>query len=352
MVENNNSKKVRRILIIALPFILSTLLINGCRTTSDSVPALDHPLAFSMGAILNGMNLGNALEAPSPGDWGVTIKPEYFETIHEAGFNSVRIPVRFSAHAGQAPPYIIDPKFFSMVDDVVKQGLEGDLTVILDFHHYDEIMVDPAGQRERFKAIWKQLAEHYQDSPPALYFELLNEPNQRLDAETWNTLVKDTIKLVRTSNPRRKILVGGINFNSIESFAELRLPSDKNLIVTFHFYQPFEFTHQGAEWIAGSANWIGTTWNGTPEEKKAINDQLDLAAAWSAKNGVPLIMGEFGSIVSANEDSRQRWTKFVARETERRNIGWIYWEFCSEFRVYDCQLNAWDAKLINALFEK
>ena len=139
--------------------------------------------------------------------------------------------------------------------------------------------------------------------------------------------------------------LGGSNFNSIESLYGLQLPSDENLIATFHFYLPIEFTHQGAAWVNGAEQWMGTKWQGSTDEKQAIIEQLDRAAAWSAQQQIPLIMGEFGSIAAADAASRQRWTELVRSESEKRNIGWMYWEFCSEFRVYDCELDAWDGSI-------
>lgn len=46
-----------------------------------------------------GVNMGNMLEAPNEGDWGLFVKEEYFDTIKEAGFDFVRLPVRWSTHA-------------------------------------------------------------------------------------------------------------------------------------------------------------------------------------------------------------------------------------------------------------
>src|SRR6476619_6215118 len=63
-----------------------------------------------------GINLGNALEAPKEGEWGVKLKAEYFKTIKEAGFQSVRLPVRWSAHAKTDAPYAIDVKFAERMD--------------------------------------------------------------------------------------------------------------------------------------------------------------------------------------------------------------------------------------------
>jgi endoglucanase len=305
--------------------------------------------AYGNSKIRRGINLGNALDAPSLGEWGVIIQPHFFPVIRNAGFDSVRIPVRFSAHASSSPPFILDDSFMKLVDEVVYQGLKSGLTVILDFHNYEEIMSDPAGHRERFLAIWQQLAERYQNAPDNLYFEVLNEPHFKLDAQIWNVLLNSAIPLIRESNPVRQIIIGGGDYSNVQALDQLNLPDDQFLIAAFHFYEPFEFTHQGASWVDGAASWEGTAWSGTSEEKQAILDQLDKAVSWSTRNKITLLMGEFGTIAKADADSRQKWTQFVAREAEKRNIGWVYWDFCAEFRVYDCQTEQWDSRLIRSL---
>jgi endoglucanase len=350
MVENYSTKKMRHQFGIGLIFILSMpILYCGCASQSDSMPAVGVIQTFGNPVIKRGMNLGNALDSPVPGEWGISIQPEYFEVIKNAGFDTVRIPVRFSAHADITPPYLVDPDFMLLVDSIVHQGLSAGLTVILDMHHYDEIMLDPVGQRERFLALWDQLAVHFKKFPANLYFEILNEPNQYLDANTWNALSTDCIQVIRASNPKRQILVGGVDYNSINSLDLLSLPSDGNLMAVFHLYLPFEFTHQGASWVEGSNEWVGTTWDATLTKKQVITEQLDRAADWSARNQIPLVMTEFGSISSADAASRQKWTAFLAQEAENRNLGWVYWEFCSEFGVYDCEQKSWDQEMLKAL---
>src|SRR5437660_11172198 len=106
--------------------------------------AADAPSQTDAVLLGRGINLGNALEAPHEGDWGVRLKEEYFERIAAAGFDSVRIPVRWSAHAAEAPPYTIDEKFIERVDWTVDQALKRKLSVVLNMHHYDGMMDDPA----------------------------------------------------------------------------------------------------------------------------------------------------------------------------------------------------------------
>ncbi|MGB9896107.1 MAG: cellulase family glycosylhydrolase, partial [Thermoproteota archaeon] len=85
-------------------------------------------------------------------------------------------------------------------------------------------------------------------------------------------------------------------------------------------------------------------------EQKQITDELDIAAQWAREhNNVSLFMGEFGAYSKADMESRVRWTYFVAREAEKRNISWAYWEFCSGFGAYDPVKNKWREDLLNAL---
>ena len=299
--------------------------------------------------ILRGINLGNALEAPKPGEWGVTITREMIRNIQRAGFNAIRVPVRFSAHTGPAPDYSIDEDFLKIVDEVISWGLGAGLTVILDLHHFDDLNQAPAAQRDRYLAIWSQLAGRYQDLPARLYFELLNEPNNNLDADTWNSLISESLAVIRETNPNRLVIISGIDFSTIDSLSLLDLPPDPHIMASFHFYEPFQFTHQGADWVSGSLDWVGTDWMGTTAEKNAIQISFDQAEAWSAQTGIPVIMGEFGVIRLADPVSRLRWISFINQQIELRHISWFYWELCSNFGIYDCQSGIWDENILHTL---
>ena len=41
--------------------------------------------------------------------------------------------------------------------------------------------------------------------------------------------------------------------DAIWALDKLKLTDDQNLILTVHFYEPMEFTHQGASWAKGEA---------------------------------------------------------------------------------------------------
>ena len=127
--------------------------------------------------------------------------------------------------------------------------------------------------------------------------------------------------------------------------------SDRNVILTIHSYEPFEFTHQGASWVKGSEKWKGRAWTGSEAEQTAIRKSFEKAAAWAKKHERPVFLGEFGAYQAADMESRARWTRFVAREAERLGFSWTYWEFCSGFGAYDPKAETWREKLKTALVE-
>ncbi len=332
-----------------------SLLLCVLAVLGGAVRAADDPkdAAHYNRLLGRGMNFGNALEAPREGDWGLTLQEDYFERVHKAGLNSVRVPICWSAHAGTEAPYEIDAAFFKRIDWVVEQALSRDLVIVINVHHYDALLRDPDKHEARLLALWKQIAERYRDRPDHLYFELLNEPNGKLTEERWNILIPKLLDTLRPSNPKRVVIVGPGQWNNLNSLDKLRLPEkDRNLIVTFHYYSPFHFTHQGAEWARDSNKWKGTTWTGTPKETEELSKDFGKAAAWSKKNGRPLFLGEFGSYQVADMDSRARWTRAVAREAEKHGFSWAYWEFGAGFGAYDLKAKAWREPLLKALLDQ
>src|SRR4051794_30150252 len=66
------------------------------------------------------VNMGNHLEPPTEGGWGGrAIADDDFAIIKAAGFDSIRLPVRWSSHAQASAPYTIDPVFMARVKHLV-----------------------------------------------------------------------------------------------------------------------------------------------------------------------------------------------------------------------------------------
>jgi endoglucanase len=296
-----------------------------------------------------GVNMGNMLESPNEGDWGTFVQKKYFEAIKQAGFDFVRLPVAWHSHAGYSTPYTIDPAFFLRVDQVVGWALQSDLKIILELHSYTDMTSDPWGNEERFNAIWKQIAEHYKSYPASLLFELLNEPSDQINASMWNSYFRETLLVIRATNPTRDVVLGPVNWSTYDWVSTLDVPQDPHIIVTFHYYSPFEFTHQGAEWVEGSKAWLGTTWEGTVDDRAEITANFDSVADWARRRHVRILLGEFGAYSKAEMPSRVRWTEYVRSEAERHDFAWSYWEFNAGFGVYDPNANVWREDLLRAL---
>jgi endoglucanase len=375
----------------ATPTSTATPTPTSTATPTPQPPGPASPVLRTSGfptatpALRRGMNLGNALDAPEEGAWGVRLDAADFASVRAAGFDHVRLPARFSGHADASPPYALDGAFLSRVDWAIGQALGNDLAVVIDFHYYADLMSDPERHRARFVALWQQIAERYRDAPRAVVFELLNEPNGALVAAEWNAILADALRVVRASNPTRLVVVEGVEWASARDLRDtLVLPEgDANLVGSFHMYQPILFTHQGAGWMSPEFQTRGVVYPGppatplqpvaavggtawarewfakyntlpaatNPSGPTTIAEQLDMAAAFGAAHKLPVYMGEFGAINHADPASRTLWTWTTRVEAERRGFGWAYWDDGGAFKAYDRAAREWVPSLKAALLE-
>ena len=298
--------------------------------------------------ISRSINIGNALEAPKDTPWDVELKNEHFDIIKEAGFDTVRLPIRFSDYAKDNEGYILEEDFMQKVDDHIDYALNTGLTVILDFHHFEEIMEDPYAYKDCFLIIWKQLSERYKDTSDKLYFELLNEPQKNLSVDIWNQLITEATIIIRETNPSRQIIVGPVEYNSMYRLNDLSLPDDDNIIVTVHYYFPHEFTMQNNSYHPEYEHYKNMEWGSETEIKKAVNDFKKIKK-WSKKNKRGIFIGEFGANKAAPSESREKYISLIRSLAEENDFAWGYWEFASVFGIYDQKTNEWDEQIKNAL---
>jgi endoglucanase len=181
-----------------------------------------------------------------------------------------------------------------------------------------------------------------------LAVELLNEPRPPMTPSDWNALLPRVLAGVREHDSKRVVIAGGAEAATLAGLRQLQLPRDEHLIATLHYYEPFRFTHQGAAWEAGAHDWLGTSW-GTLAEHAAVTTDLETPAAWARREGVRLYVGEFGTIDTADHDSRVRWTHWVRRELDRLDLPWAYWDFATDFGAYDRHRHGWRPELLEAL---
>lgn len=308
------------------------------------------PDAFATNRSLgSGINLGNMLEAPSEGDWTVSFHDDYAKIIRDAGLTHVRLPVRWSAHTSSQPPYEIDPVFVKRVRHIVDTCIQAKLSVVLNVHHFEEIYESPVQQQAKLVAIWKQISHEFRDAPDQLLFELLNEPRAQLSTAIWNDMIPGLLAEVRALHPKRGIIIGAGRWNSYEELKNLRLPEDdRMLIATFHYYLPFDFTHQGVEFLENAPP-SGRPFPKNDREMSEIKSHFAQVSQWSAKNRRPVYLGEFGVTQNAVQTDRTHWVQTVASDASDRGFSMAYWEFCSQFGLWNPETRLWNTDMIRAI---
>ena len=274
---------------------------------------------------------------------------KHFQLLKEAGFQSVRVNLHAFGHMGPGPDWTLAPAWLATLDWVVREARAQGLLVILDLHNFNEMGRDPQGNRDRFLAFWRQLSRHCAPADDGVIFEILNEPTKSLTPEIWNAYLRDALAIIREQNPARTVIVGPAFSNSIDHLAELELPeTDRNLIVTVHYYKPMEFTHQGAPWSKHKDR-SGVDWAGTAAERQAVRDDFSRVAAWARTHERPIFLGEFGAYDKGAMDARARYTDAVARTAESFGWSWAYWQFDSDFILYDLAAGRWVEPIRDAL---
>lgn len=273
----------------------------------------------------------------------------HFAEIHKAGFDFVRVNLQAFRHMDASGR--IEPQWLAKLSDVVREAQRNGLGVILDEHDFDICSKDVDACRSRLSAFWQQIAPLYAKAPFNVAFELLNEPHDKLNGDVWNSLFVQLLGIVRQSNPTRIIVVGPTHWNSLADLPLLKLPPDSNLLVTFHYYEPFHFTHQGATWAGEEVKHLrGITW-GTEADRAALRTDFDKVATWSEANHRPILLGEFGAYDKSGTplDLRALYVGAVRSEAERHGFGWSYWQFEGDFVVWDMPNQRWVEPVLRAL---
>ncbi|HET9865377.1 MAG TPA: glycoside hydrolase family 5 protein [Steroidobacteraceae bacterium] len=274
-------------------------------------------------------------------------KPRHLRIIKQGGFDTVRINLHGFRQMNEQLE--LPAGWYEILDGLVEEALKQKLNVILDEHDYEACARSVEECRRRVMAFWSQVAAHYEEAPPGVIFEILNEPNRLMDA-AWNDLLADALALIRKTNPTRNVVIGPPFWNNFAHLPELKLPeADRHIIVTIHYYEPHDFTHQGATW--GEPKWrtlSGIHW-GSPADRAKLDEDFDRAQAWARENDRPILLGEFGAYDKAPLEDRVRYTAAVARAAEQRGWAWTYWQFDSNFVVYRIDEDAWNQPIYRAL---
>ncbi len=276
-------------------------------------------------------------------------KAGYFRMLKDAGFDNVRLNLHPFRHMESGEDYALRASWWEVLDWAVANALQSDLMVILDLHEFGAMGKDPEGNKGRFLAFWCQVSARFRDAPGNVLFEILNEPSRELTPAMWNEYYREALAVIRKTNPTRTVIIGPASYNSIGALAGLNLPQDdRHIILTVHYYSPMDFTHQGAPW-ADRRDKTGIEWKGTDEEKGAVERDFARAQAWAKEHNRPVFLGEFGVYDQAPMESRTRYLAFVVGAMEKLGWSWAYWQFDSDFILYDIGNEKWVESVCAAL---
>ncbi|MFW5878007.1 MAG: cellulase family glycosylhydrolase [bacterium] len=279
-----------------------------------------------------GINLGNTLEPPYEDGWNNPPAEEYyFDLYKNAGFQCVRVPVRWDKHTQTTSPYKIDESWLKRVEEVLEWGLERDLFVVVNAHHDDWIKenYENPEMRARFDSIWAQVSRRLKNKSEKLIFEVLNEPHGLTKAQNDDMHAR-VLSIIRETNPTRIVIFQGHNWGGSDELIEAEVPDDEYVIGSFHSYDPYQFGLQG------QGSW------GTPSDVTTLRNKFQRVKDWSDTHNIPVFLGEFGAINKCEYNSRMKHYKFYVQFA--KEFGFIYcaWDDGGDFRIMQRQSRGWN----------
>lgn len=339
---------------------------QGGGTTTEPSPEPDGGVAWTIARKLGiGWNLGNHFDAHNNGVSGETLwgNPKAtqatFEKVKAAGFSTVRIPVTWMGHIGEAPDYKIEEAWLDRVAEVVEYAENAGLNVILNMHHdgadsknwlnIKTAALNPEVHQQildQITAMWSQIAWKFQDKGDFLIFEAFNEIHD--GGWGWGANRNDGGKQYRCLNEWNQAFVGAVRgsggANNMErllgipaystnadlAIEALEMPSDYlegRLMVSVHCYDPYDYTLP-----ANYSEWGHTA---ASSKKVAGDNEGDLKATFVKlyehfiSKDIPVYLGEFGCVnrATAREQAfQQYYLKYYAKLSRIYGIPAMIWD--------------------------
>lgn len=309
-----------------------------------------------------GVNLTNWFQVNSPTEIQFTKYTKAdFENIKSLGTDVIRLPINLHSMTLGAPDYELDPLFLRFLDEVVSWAEELEIHLLLDNHTFDPTVSTDPSVENILVPVWQNMADHFKSRSKYVYYEILNEPHG-IDDTAWNRIQQNVIDAIREIDTVHTIVVGPAGWNSYNNLKHMPAYEDDNLIYTFHFYDPFLFTHQGASWTDPSlvplsgvpfpfdsgempsvpselqSTWIESSLNNYQNEGtiSRVRELIDIAAQFKDERDVPIFCGEFGVYIpNSNNSDRILWYNIVRTYFEYKGIAWTTWDYHGGFGLFE-----------------
>jgi endoglucanase len=278
--------------------------------------------------------------------------------LKKLGFKSIRLPVAFEYYENE---HIADEQIFSRLDNIIKRCHLYGFKLIIDYHNGNFNENNSLVETKSITNLWLKLVKRYKRvSDDDLFFEIYNEP-PHISPQIWKDAAYNIVTAIRKIDVWRTLIVGASNYNSIYELSRFARLADENIIYTFHFYEPFLFTHQGAEWVGAQESTVGVPFPYNAEKFPIINpnakntdgeknydeypidgneqsvlDKLQIVKSWGDKYDVPLLCGEYGVYNKyADLESRCRYIKAVRQALKALKIPGLLWAYNGNFSIFN-----------------
>ena len=350
-------------ILLALLLAATTWYFLRPVATPPPAPAAGPPAAV-LSKLARGVNLSNWLQhGPTPENEADRYVPDAADwaLIRALGFLHARILIDPDAFIGSRG--LPRPEAFAELRSAIDAAQRADLLVVVALQLPPEHKLPLTGNeadRYALGGTWRALASALRGFPPdRLVLEPLNE-NQADEALASRTLQSFLVGEVRSLLPQHTLVASGHRYAGIPELEALAPLADRNIVYTFHFYEPHNFTHQGAAW--GPPEWKllrGWPYPSSPERvapllekarpelrdalrwhgderwsREKIGALLERAAQWGQRHRVPVWCSEFGVLrPRAVAADRRAWLRDMREELEARKLPWTHWDYAGDFGV-------------------
>ena len=280
-------------------------------------------------------------------------------TIKELGFDHLRLPID-EEQMWEANGTRHEDAFKLMTNCLDWCG-KHQLKVIVDLHilrsHHFNAAVKPLWtdpkEQEKFYKLWMDLSGALKKYPVSnVAYELMNEAVAD-DPEKWNNLIVKAVETIRRVDPQRMIVIGSNMWQSAKTFDVLKVPNDKFIILSFHFYEPFFLTHHHASWTnlkeyTGPVHYPGELISKAEYDSLPANQQIIakefVGKIWNMEEleefmklpiqkgkdlGLQVYCGEYGVIDGAPVEDKIRWYKDMIAIFNKHKIASANWNYKS-----------------------
>ena len=355
----------------ALEKVKACMLFNETGTPEAPLPYREltaEAIVLEMGA---GINLGNTLDghsnfAPNETSWqSVVTTKAYIKALHDAGYNTVRIPVTWGGTIDRNT-YEINEKWLDRVQEIVDYCISQDMYAIINIHHdgaeqsgwLKVAAEDIDNVYEKFECVWRNIAERFKDYDEHLIFESMNEITCMKDdmKNSQEAVDKDTpiivnlnqifVNVVRStgSNNKKRWLAAVAHYANSGNHKDFVLPTDvtetPHIMFAAHIYK---------------AN-TNTTW--TYDEIYQVVNGLKMMAD---KFDIPMYLGEYGNRTKEqegtetgyNDVARAYFSEIVHRACQTAGVVPVVWDqgYGENGKYQTGLFTYWDRELCTPLFK-